>query len=90
MTCRALLDLMEQKDLWYYAESKTWNVRPKESQPVPKKKAKAKKPPKKEEKKEEVKPRRKRKRGTTTSTKANDENREVVNVKPAGARSREG
>ena len=72
-----------ERSLVNNAESKTLNVRPREPQPAPKKKAKEKKPPKKEEKKEEIKPRRKRKRGAATLKRSKDENKEVVNAKPA-------
>ena len=71
-----------ERSMTYDAESKTWKARPKEPQPVPKKKAKAKKPPKKEEKKKEVKSKHKKKHGTTPSKRVKDENREVVREKP--------
>ena len=72
-----------ERSMIYDAESKTWNARPREPQPVPKKRAKGKPPPvKKDKKKEEARPKRKRKHGSTTSKGAKDETREVVNVKP--------
>ena len=72
-----------ERSMVYDAESKTWNARPRELQPVPKKKAKGKPLPKrKAEKKEVARPKRKLKHGSTTSKGAKDENREAVNVKP--------
>ena len=69
-----------ERTMAYNADARGWVPRPREPQPVPKKKVKPAAKPK-EEKKDDS-PKKRRRRPATTETGEKDENREVVNVKP--------
>ena len=69
-----------ERTMAYSADARVWVTRPREAQPVPKKKAKSAAKPK-EEKKDDS-PKKRRRRPATTEPDEKDENREVVNVKP--------
>ena len=69
-----------ERALAYSADARVWVSRPREPQPVPKKKAKLVAKPKEEKKDDSSK--KKRRRPTTTDLGEKDENCEVVNVKP--------
>ena len=74
-----------ERTMAYSADARVWAPRPREPQPVPKKKAKSVAKPKEEKRGDSPKddsPKKRRRRPATTEPDEKDENCEVVNVKP--------